>query len=179
MSGVAGRAGPTWERTVADYAAGRYGLPWDRAPLRGTRDLLDLQGCLPAGFLVGCKAIRRVKSADEWINEQNPRRILTTEEWLREQDPRQILHGAYRAGQKATFGAKISGAMDQCDRALVNIGRPASRDGNGRLLVDCGGIVPVQVMQRSGYPAGKAYVVTELDYFLNLAVRRQKWRDDE
>ena len=139
MSGVAGRAGPTWERTVADYAVGRYGLPWDRAPLRGTRDLLDLQGCLPAGFLVGCKAIRR----------------------------------------GVQFGAKISEAMDQCDRALVNIGRPSSRDGNGRLLVDCGGIVPVQVMQRSGYPPGKAYVVTELDYFLDLAVRRQKWRDDE
>ena len=139
MSGVAGRAGPTWERTVADYAAQTYGLPWDRAPLRGARDLLDLQGTLPAGFLVGCKAIRR----------------------------------------GSTFGAKISEAMDQCDRALVNIGRPHSRDGNGRLLVDCGGIVPVQVMQRSGYPAGKAYVVTELDYFLDLAVRRQKWRDDE
>ena len=139
MSGVAGRAGPAWERTVADYAAERYGLPWDRAPLRGSRDLLDLQGCLPAGFLVGCKAIRR----------------------------------------GSVFGAKISEAMDQCDRALVNIGRPSSRDGNGRLLVDCGGIVPVQVMQRSGYPPGKAYVVTELDYFLDLAVRRQKWRDDE
>ena len=180
MSGVAGRAGPAWERVVADYAASpRFGLPWDRAPLRGARDLLDLQGTLPAGFLVGCKAIRRVKSADEWMREQNSRGILTMDEWIREQDGEHILRKAYQAGQKATFGAKISEAMDQCDRALVNIGRPSSRDGNGRLVVDCGGIVPVQVMQRSGYPPGKAYVVTELDYFLDLAVRRQKWRDDE
>lgn len=139
MSGVAGRTGPKWERIVADYARDVYGLPWDRAPLRGTRDLLDLQGCLPAGFLVGCKGIRRGTS----------------------------------------FGLKISEAMDQCDRALINLGRPAGRSGQGHVLVDCGGIVPVQVMQRSGYPAGKAYVVTELDYFLDLAVRRQKWRDDE
>jgi hypothetical protein len=115
-----------------------YGLPWDRAPLRGTRDLLDIQGCLPAGFLVGCKAIRRGTS----------------------------------------FGQKISEAMDQCDRALINLGKEHAKV-NGRLHVTSGGIVPVQVMQRSGYPPGKAYVVTELDYFLDLAVRRQKWRDDE
>ena len=172
VSGVAGRAGPAWERTVADYAAERYGLPWDRAPLRGARDLLDLQGCLPAGFLVGCKAIRRVKSAEQWLAEEPGISGLSHAMKLGLKD-------AYRAGQKATFGAKISEAMDQCDRALVNIGRPATRDGNGRLLVDCGGIVPVQVMQRSGYPPGKSYVVTELDYFLDLAVRRQKWRNDE
>lgn len=138
MTGVAGRAGPTWERTVADYAAAK-GLPWDRAPLRGTRDLLDLQGCLPAGFLVGCKAIRRGTS----------------------------------------FGEKISAAMDQCDRALINLGKPSTRDGHGHTLVECEGVVPVQVMQRSGFPPGKAYVVTELDYFLDLAIRRAKWRDDE
>jgi len=139
MSGVTGRAGSQWERIVADYARDHYGLPWDRAPLRGTRDLLDMQGCLPGGWLVGCKAIRR----------------------------------------GTAFGQKISEAMDQCDRALLNLGHPHTRDGNGRILVASQGIVPVQVMQRSGYPAGKAYVVTELDYFLDLAVRRQKWRDDE
>jgi len=113
-------------------------LPWDRAPLRGSRDLLDIQGCLPAGFLVGCKAIRRGTS----------------------------------------FGQKISEAMDQCDRALVNLGKEYTKM-NGRLYVISAGIVPAPVMQRSGYPPGKAYVVTELDYFLDLAVRRQKWRDDE
>lgn len=170
MSGVAGRAGPAWERTVADYAASpQFGLPWDRAPLRGTRDLLDLQGCLPAGFLVGCKAIRRFKSFEQFAEEFAEKHLAYPSQ-----------QESYAAGQKsATFGAKISEAMDQCDRALVNIGRPSSRDGNGRLLVDCGGIVPVQVMQRSGFPVGKAYVVTELDYFLDLAVRRQKWRDGE
>jgi hypothetical protein len=140
VSGVAGQAGPRWERTVADYARDAWGLPWDRAPLRGSRDLLDIQGCLPAGFLVGCKAIRRGTS----------------------------------------FGQKISEAMDQCDRALINLGRPVRPlEGTAYAAVDCGGVVPVQVMQRSGYPPGKAYVVTELDYFLDLAVRRQKWRDDE
>jgi hypothetical protein len=139
VSGVAGQAGPRWERTVADYARDAWGLPWDRAPLRGSRDLLDIQGCLPGGFLVGCKAIRRGTS----------------------------------------FGQKISEAMDQCDRALVNLGRPGTRNAHGHLVVMSGGVVPVQVMQRSGYHPGKAYVVTELDYFLDLAVRRQKWRDDE
>jgi hypothetical protein len=47
--------GTAWERRVADYFAAR-GLPWDRAPLRGTGDLLDIAGCLPMGWLVGCKA---------------------------------------------------------------------------------------------------------------------------
>lgn len=141
MSGVTGRAGPTWERLVADYAQEVWDLPWERAPLRGSRDLLDIQGCLPTGFLVGCKAITR--------------------------------KGA------ASFGAKISEAMDQCDRALLNLGHPSERDGNGRVRVASQGIIPVQVMQRSGYPPGKSYVVTELDYFLDLAARRQKWRDDE
>lgn len=138
MSGVTGRAGPTWERIVADEAAA-HGLPWDRAPLRGARDLLDLSGTIPAGFLVGCKAIKR----------------------------------------GSTFGAKISEAMDQCDRALLNLGHPSTRNGSGKILVESAGIIPVQVMQRSGYPVGKAYVVMQYEHFLDLAVRRQKWRDDE
>ena len=137
MSGVAGRTGAVWERIVADYCADA-GLPWDRAPLRGNRDLLDLQGTLPAGFLVGCKGIRR----------------------------------------GTTFGEKINEAMNQCDRALINLKHPYTRNGNGLLIVASNGIVPVQVMQRSGYPAGKAYVVTQLDYFLDLALERAKGRDD-
>jgi len=167
VSGVSGRTGAKWERIAVDYAAGK-GLPWDRAPLRGTRDLLDTQGCLPAGFLVGYKGIRRFKSGSQWLFDQQ----------AAGRGPSRI--DAYEAGQKsATFGAKISEAMDQCDRALLNLGRPAVKDGNSRLLVDCGGIIPVQVMQRAGYPPGKAYVVTELDYFLDLAVRRAKWRNSE
>ncbi len=50
--------GTRWERIVADYAASK-GLPWDRAPLRGTADLLDMSGVIPDGWLVGCKAISR------------------------------------------------------------------------------------------------------------------------
>src|SRR5260370_32431931 len=69
VSGVSGRTGAKWERVVADYARDIYALPWDRAPLRGTRDLLDIQGCLPAGFLVGCKGIRRGSSVGAKIRQ--------------------------------------------------------------------------------------------------------------
>jgi hypothetical protein len=133
MSGVTGRAGPAWERKVADYAHDEYALPWDRAPLRGTRDRLDITGCLDDGWLVGCKAIMR----------------------------------------GSTFGERVSDAMTQCDRALVNVGRPAITR-QGVLYVESGRIVPVQVMQRSGFPVGKSYVVTQLDYFLRLAVLRRE-----
>jgi hypothetical protein len=131
------RAGSAYERQVADYCAGApWAFPWDRAPLRGSRDLLDLQGPQHAGFLIGCKAITR----------------------------------------GTPFGQRISEAMDQCDQALVNFGRPSVVDGHGRRVVDPGGIVPVQVMQRSGYPLGKHYTVTELDYFLGLVQERIEWR---
>lgn len=135
MSGVTDRAGPKWERTVVDYAHETYSLPWDRAPLRGRRDRLDVTGSLDDGWLVGCKAIHR----------------------------------------GVQFGQRVSEAMDQCDRALVNVGRPATEDRRGFLVVDPGRVVPFQVMQRSGYPVGKAYVVTQLDYILNLAVARRAW----
>ena len=138
MGGVTGRTGPTWERIVADWFMAN-GLPWDRAPLRGPRDLLDLQGTLPAGFLVGCKGIRR----------------------------------------GVAFGQKISEAMDQCDRALINLGHPSDRNGHGHVIVESNGIVPVQIMQRSGYPVAKSYTVLQTGHFLDLALRRQKWRDDE
>lgn len=52
------KQGTEFERRVADHAAAR-GLPWDRAPLRGSRDLLDIEGCLPMGWLVGCKSLSR------------------------------------------------------------------------------------------------------------------------
>ena len=145
MSGVAGRTGATWERIVADRAQ-EAGLPWERAPLRGNHDLLDIQGCLPGGWMVGCKGIRR----------------------------------------GTEFGAKISAAMDQCDRALLNLRHPYIGEGNGytttgqgKIIVASNGIIPVQVMQRSGFPVDKAYVVLQFGHFLDLAVRRQKWRDDE
>jgi len=70
------------------------------------------------------------------------------------------------------FGTRISEAMTQCDVALVNVGRPAETDRRGFLIVDAGRVVPVQIMQRSGYPIGKHYAVTQLDYLLNLATER-------
>lgn len=140
MAGVADRAGARYERAIADYGHDQYGLPWDKAPLRGRRDRLDITGCLDDGWLVGCKAIHR----------------------------------------GVTFGQRISEAMDQCDQALANIGRPAEAKRAGPhsfLEVDNGRVVPVQVMQRSGYPTGKHYVVTQLDYLLRLyAERRDGWQ---
>ena len=134
MSGVTDRAGARYERAVADYCHDDYGFPWDKAPLRGRRDRLDITGCLDYGWLIGCKAIHK----------------------------------------GVPFGTRISEAMTQCDSALVNVGRHAEpdRQGRGYLVVDSGRIVPVQVMQRSGYPIGKHYVVTQLDYFLRLATER-------
>ena len=135
MSGATDRAGARYERAVADYCHDAYGFPWDKAPLRGTRDRLDITGCLDYGWLIGCKAIHR----------------------------------------GVTFGARVSEAMTQCDTALVNVGRPAEPGRAGPhqfLVVDSGRIVPVQVMQRSGFPIGKHYVVTQLDYLLRLATER-------
>lgn len=71
-----------------------------------------------------------------------------------------------------TFGARISEAMTQADQALANVGRPFEYDHHGLMIVDSGRIVPVQVMQRSGYPIGKHYAVTQLDYLLRLARER-------
>ncbi len=141
MTAIGGaEAWKRWERTVVAQAQA-YGLPWERRLRLGdNHDLLDLDGCLPGGWLVGCKSVMRKGGASRQM--------------------------------------KMSEAMDQCDRALINIGRPSQRDGNGRLVIECGGIVPVQVLQRSGYPPGKSYVVTELDYFLRLAVDRQKWEQE-
>lgn len=101
--------------------------------------------------------------------------------------PSGFLVGCKAKRRGTEFGAKISEAMDQCDRAMLNLNRflpedqwaAQSRNGNGHLIITPNGIVPVQVMQRTGYPIGKHYVVTQLDYFLDLAVRRSKWRDDE
>jgi hypothetical protein len=73
-----------------------------------------------------------------------------------------------------TFGQRVSEAMTQCDMALLNIGRPHERTPRGLVVVDNGRVVPVQVMQRSGYPIGKHYAVTELDYLLGLVVERAR-----
>lgn len=136
MSGATDRAGQRYERNVADYCHEVYRFPWDRAPLRGRRDRLDLSGTLDYGWLVGCKAIHR----------------------------------------GVQFGQRVSEAMTQADQALANVGRPYEHDPRGFLVVDSGRLVPVQIMQRSGYPIGKHYAVTQLDYFLRLA--RERADDD-
>jgi hypothetical protein len=56
------RAGRSWENQVV-AAAQAAGLPWDKGPLRGQRDLLDITGCLPGGWLVGAKSASRGQSA--------------------------------------------------------------------------------------------------------------------
>lgn len=66
--GVLKRAGRAWEKTIVEYANG-HGMSWDMAPLRGRRDLLDVTGCLPAGWLVGAKSVQRGVSAAERLAE--------------------------------------------------------------------------------------------------------------
>lgn len=111
--------GTAWERRVADFAAG-MGLPWDRAPLRGTADLLDIQGCVPMGWLIGTKAKRR--GSDD----------------------------------------RLSEAMNEARAAHRRLG-PAGRE-----------VIPVQVMQRPGYPVARAFAVMEYGDFLWLVVDRAR-----
>lgn len=56
------RAGRAWESAIVAHA-NENGMTWDKAPLRGRRDLLDVTGCLPGGWLVGAKAKARGTSA--------------------------------------------------------------------------------------------------------------------
>ena len=120
------RAGRNWENLIVEHA-NAAGFDWDRAPLRGRRDLLDVTGCLPDGFLIGAKAIEVGVSPVE----------------------------------------KMSGAMEQCHRAMENLARrgPAPDD-----------VIPFQIMQRRGVAVGRAYAVTEYDWLLRLAsLRRAAW----
>jgi hypothetical protein len=88
--------GTAWERRGVDYAQAK-GLPWERAPLRGTADLLDVQGCLPAGWLIGFKAKRpktTEKNADrlsEAMNEARKAWLRLPEDARREVIPVQIV----------------------------------------------------------------------------------------
>jgi len=58
------RAGRAFENQIVEHA-NAAGFPWDRAPLRGRRDLLDVTGCLPDGWLLGAKSTSRGVSAAE------------------------------------------------------------------------------------------------------------------
>lgn len=62
------RAGREWENAVVDHANGR-GFNWDRAPLRGARDLLDVTGCLPGGWLIGAKSLTTGARMDQRASE--------------------------------------------------------------------------------------------------------------
>jgi hypothetical protein len=56
------RAGRNWEGEIIRYA-NENGMTWDKGPLRGPRDLLDVTGCLPDGWLIGAKGVQRGVSA--------------------------------------------------------------------------------------------------------------------
>ncbi len=126
MSNPPKERGTAWERRVVDHAQER-GLPWERAPLRGTADLLDVQGCLPDGWLVGCKAISR----------------------------------------RGNLADRLSAAMNEARAARERLPKyfPSAADG----------VIPVQVVQRQGYPVGRAYVVMEYDDFLSIVKFRRYW----
>jgi len=119
------RAGRSWENQVVEYA-NADGFPWDRAPLRGRRDLLDVTGCLPYGWLIGAKSTARGVSAAE----------------------------------------KLFDAMDQAERAMAWLSERGPADD----------VIPFQIIQRSGAPVGRAYAVTEYDWFLRLARERRELR---
>jgi hypothetical protein len=114
-------AGTAWERRVVDFAAG-MGLPWDRAPLRGTADLLDVQGCVPMGWLIGAKAKHKGS------------------------------------------GDRLSEAMNEAAAARKRLRPPNA------------GVIPVQVVQRPGYPVGRGFAVMEYSDFLRLVIERNQHR---
>jgi hypothetical protein len=123
-------AGTKFERIIADYCHDK-GMPWDRAPLRGGNDLLDIAGCLPMGWLIGCKSIQRGVPMSE----------------------------------------RLFAAMDQCHSASANLAALAAA---GRIHLPPQEVIPVQVLRRAGAATGRSYVVTELDWFLELARQRAK-----
>jgi hypothetical protein len=123
------RAGRAWENMIVKYAR-EAGLPWDRAVGRGAgaRDLLDVTGCLPGGWLVGGKSSNR--------------------------------------GQAAAV--KLADAMDQCHRALGVLAARGEADG----------VVPFQIIRRPNVDIGRAYAITEYDWFLQLCKLRQAAREE-
>lgn len=136
MTNAPKKMGTAWERRVVEAAQDR-GIPWDRAPLRGSRDLLDTTGCLPMGWLVGAKALRRT-------------------------------------GAETNLGKRMDEGMKQANRALVNVGELAAQRGQDPDAT-LAGVVPVQVVQRAGYPVLQAYTVMEYRFFLDLVEMRRDW----
>lgn len=70
--------------------------------------------------------------------------------------PDGLLIGAKAVQRGVPMSSKLWAAMDQCDRALLNVPRN----------YDPAAILPVQVLQRSGADVGAAYAVTEWDWLL-------------
>lgn len=62
------RAGRAWEKTIVTMGQEAGFDGWDLAPLRGSRDLLDVNGCVPDGWLIGGKAVARGVSAAEKLS---------------------------------------------------------------------------------------------------------------
>ena len=127
MSNPPKERGTAWERRVVDHAKAA-GLPWERAPLRGTADLLDVQGCLPDGWLIGCKAISR----------------------------------------RGNLADRLSAGMNEGRAAVERLPRLFGQPADG--------VIPVQIVQRQGFPVGRAYVVMEYDEFLGLVTARREWK---
>ena len=116
-----------WERDIAREAR-KYGLPWERR-LRGgdPDDMLDIDGPLPDGWLIGGKHLTRTGNLSD----------------------------------------RMSAAMLQCDRAMVNLAK--------RYPGHHSGVVPVQIIKRQGYTVDKAYAVMQYDRFLGLVLARREW----
>lgn len=116
-----------YERSVVRYGQEKGFPAWERRLRGGSKhDLLDLDGTIPDGWMIGCKSVHR----------------------------------------GVTIGRRLSEAMDQCHRAI---------DALDHYRISPEGIIPVQILQRPGSPIGAHYVVTEFDWFLQLAIQRQKW----
>lgn len=119
-----------YERRIVRYGQ-ENGFPaWERRLRGGAKnDLLDLDGTIPDGWMIGCKSVHR----------------------------------------GVAVGRRLSEAMDQCHRAITAL---------DHFRIDPEGVIPVQVLMRPGAATGAHYVVTELDWFLQLAKMRQLWEKD-
>ena len=115
-----------WERAIAAEAR-KHGLPWERRLRTGDNsDMLDIDGPLPDGWLIGGKAVSR----------------------------------------RGNLADRMSGAMEQCERALANLeqkypGKSAD-------------VIPVQIVQRQGYQPARAYAVMEYRHLLRLVLMRRE-----
>jgi hypothetical protein len=98
MSGAVSDAWKSYEREVAEHARLRPGLQnWQRRLRTGDNaDLLDLDGPLPLGWMVGCKSV------------QQKTRIKPCQ----------------RCGHSdANIGTRLWQAMDQSDQAMTNLAK--------------------------------------------------------